>query len=170
MTKGNVIARRAVFLDFDQTISTTHVWKLLGGRNDPSLLKNVTDDRLWGGKDREARLRSLWKSMEDKGVDVHVISHNWREIVASALKRGDFGETRSICGRETVRKKGVAVASILNHYNIESKNACFVDDDATNIHDVSHTCPGIVAIPSPTSGLQDEQIDYILQWAESPKK
>eukprot|EP01060_Flectonema_neradi_P006539 TRINITY_DN1442_c2_g1_i1.p1 TRINITY_DN1442_c2_g1~~TRINITY_DN1442_c2_g1_i1.p1 ORF type:complete len:184 (+),score=33.37 TRINITY_DN1442_c2_g1_i1:50-553(+) len=163
------MVRRAVFLDFDQTISTTHVWKLLGGKKDPSLLRNVSDDRLWGGKDRENSLRKLWKSMEDQGVDVHVISHNWRDIVESALKRADFGSTLSICGRETVRKKGVAVASILDRYNIESKNACFVDDDATNIYDVSHTCPGINAIPSPTSGLQEEQINHLLEWVSNPK-
>ena len=157
--------RKVVLLDFDQTLAATHVWRLLEGRKDPSLLEGVTDDRIWGSEERLRLVRRWWTDLADIGVDVHVVSHNWKPVIEAALSRAGL-PTSSVHGRETVLQKGASVSRILAKSSTRATAACFVDDDPANIRDVRATCPGITTLLCPPQGLQECHTEALLQWCK----
>eukprot|EP01063_Lacrimia_lanifica_P018655 TRINITY_DN25564_c0_g1_i1.p2 TRINITY_DN25564_c0_g1~~TRINITY_DN25564_c0_g1_i1.p2 ORF type:complete len:192 (+),score=71.21 TRINITY_DN25564_c0_g1_i1:78-653(+) len=159
-------AQRVVIFDFDQTIATTHVWQLLRGKKDPKLLGAVADCTLWGSDARLRDLQAMWGVLRRQNVGIHVVSHNWAPIVEAALRRGELLPD-SVHGRETVKRKGPAVQQLLAALNVGAAQACFVDDDPSNVKDVSVSNPGIATILSPPTGLQTEHIQRLSGWASA---
>eukprot|EP01061_Rhynchopus_euleeides_P039050 TRINITY_DN66987_c0_g1_i1.p1 TRINITY_DN66987_c0_g1~~TRINITY_DN66987_c0_g1_i1.p1 ORF type:complete len:170 (+),score=21.52 TRINITY_DN66987_c0_g1_i1:136-645(+) len=160
--------RKVLLLDFDQTVAATHVWKLLNGKKDPTLLEGIEDERLWGSQARLRLIQRWWADMRDAGVDVHIVSHNWAPIVEAALQRASL-PAASISGRETVRQKGVAVTRILARTRTPPSHACFADDDPANILNVSQACPGISTLLCPVQGLQQPEIDTLMRWCHEQR-
>lgn len=155
----------AVF-DFDQTLTTRHV----GVFEDLSQAR----DRSFGGSQRVQMLCSMMSQLKGYGAAVVVVTRNSRHVVQQALERVGLLQYITdgiILGFEDyddeVPKSCAVRDSVLAMVGVSESNVLFIDDDPANISDMQEKCPRAALLQCPRQGLQRDECDKIVAWAES---
>ena len=130
---------RLVIYDFDQTITTGHLYRELHGGRLKSLAK-LSDDKLislFGGKERISYLDDHFKSLCAAQIEIGILSFGWSDVIERALERMELGryfEGKLIIGRdsdELVRfnkDKGRTIAHLMKRRKLEHRQVsvlCF---------------------------------------------
>ena len=100
---------KLVIYDFDQTITSDHLYyKLDGGQSDA--LNKMSDDKLlqiFGGQERKQRLDQHFERIS-KNCELAIISFGWVNVIKGALKRMNlhkYFENSIIIGKESEELK-----------------------------------------------------------------
>ena len=86
-SKGGSV--RLVIYDFDQTITTKHLYRELHGGRLKSLAK-LSDDKLvslYGGQQRISFLNDHFNTLCVAQIEIGIVSFGWSEVIARALER-----------------------------------------------------------------------------------
>ena len=153
---------RQVIYDFDETISSQHVFTELrhfegsGDRIsmheqvavlDKCSLKRVQE--MFGGSNRLRALQEHWESLKSHGIDIAIISSfSYREVIVMALDKVglmQYFSADKILGQESsfqpepgVSPNSVKTTLIERHFNqFPAEQRLFIDDDRRNMNDVS---------------------------------
>jgi len=158
-------------LDFDRTLSVKHV-----------CIFDIEDatTRAFGGVSRVETLQRTLQHVRSCGVLVTVVTRNARHIIQKALGRRpgvglmDYVADGMVFGFEDypdeMPKSQVITEHILQPRQLSAADLLFVDDDAQNVEDVLHACPGAQVIRSPRDGIGVNECDTICQWANRMAK
>eukprot|EP00756_Hemistasia_phaeocysticola_P008741 Hpha_TRINITY_DN14713_c0_g3::TRINITY_DN14713_c0_g3_i1::g.103084::m.103084 len=128
-------------LDFDLTISSTHVWYTLGrsgtGRIEAARVPELSTELLYGREDRRDLLGALFTDLRAAGVLMLVLTNNYQAVVESCLRRTDYlRHFTAVIGRERPGTKGQIVVDLRSQNRRCTGPWVFVDDDVHNVRSV----------------------------------
>lgn len=164
--RGEAQCEGAVVFDFDQTLTTRHVH--------PFEDVQTAVDRVFGGADRVAMLRTMLEQVRACGMAVAIITRGSRHIAKKFL--GAVGLLQYVTwglvfGNEdyddSAPKSSVLAKHVLPVLRVPPENVLFIDDDASNIDDVHHRIPGCQFIMPARSGLGEQDCMQIVIWADT---
>lgn len=157
---------KLVVYDFDQTLSSVHLYHELQGKRSPALAK-MSDERLlevFGGAKRLARLKQHLSLLSTK-CELAIISFGWVDVIKGALERMSldaFFESSVIIGcdseelSEAKGNKATCIKRMKKARSLSAKQVIFVDDDQANIAK-AHSCCVTVAV-QPRCGMSFEHM------------
>eukprot|EP00485_Elphidium_margaritaceum_P007573 CAMPEP_0202692060 /NCGR_PEP_ID=MMETSP1385-20130828/6547_1 /ASSEMBLY_ACC=CAM_ASM_000861 /TAXON_ID=933848 /ORGANISM="Elphidium margaritaceum" /LENGTH=206 /DNA_ID=CAMNT_0049347533 /DNA_START=38 /DNA_END=658 /DNA_ORIENTATION=- len=170
---------KLVIYDFDQTITTIHLYHELNyaGTDQLKSLKKMKDKRLieiFGGKDRIKALNGHFSTLMSNGVDIGIISYGYVDVIKQALTRMDlfkYFDGAPIIGTDSAELDdvfGSKAQCIVNQFQKESPNytpkqIAFVDDDSTNISEAKEFCQTVLI--QPRKGMNNDHMATIEQLA-----
>jgi len=133
---------RIVFYDFDQTLSTIHVFHKTDGAIDVSEKNDQFFIDAFGGEERIARLKKHFERLTQAGVKCSIVSYGYTAVIKESLTRigliGHFNED-AIFGRDSEAlnrfngNKHKVISEEMRAGNISYEEAIFVDDSKKNI-------------------------------------
>lgn len=140
-----------VIYDFDQTITSLHLYrKLRGGKN--AALSKFPDHKLievFGGEQRIQSLHRHFQYLRSHHIELYIVSFGWSEVIESALHRVEmdvYFKSTAILGRDSKelithnRAKGEVVQSLMQQKKLKYQQVLFVDDDSRNIQQTHTVC------------------------------
>eukprot|EP01084_Bolivina_argentea_P208513 355469_1 len=176
---------KLVIYDFDQTITSIHLYHELNYGNDDqeTQLAKMSDSKLlqvFGGKQRLERLSQHFSYLKTKNVEIGIISFGYVNVIRKALQRmnlfdlyfkqsvifgcdsielNDADGSKAECIENTFKK------SKTRETNLSENEIIFVDDDQYNIKEAkdSKTCKTVTV--NPRKGMSDghmKQIESII--------
>ena len=143
-----------VIYDFDETITSQHIWhelrRISGGgvswQEQVASLNNCSTDyviEMFGGPERVTVLQQHLRHLSSNGIDLGIISFGHRHVIIAALLRVqlkqyfDSGNIfgRGVVGRQpTVKSKRKLISQRFT--NTAKEHRLFVDNDQPNMDDV----------------------------------
>jgi len=165
-TKANV---KLVVYDFDLTISSQHLYNILGGGRLDELSK-LSDDELsviFGGKDRITRLNTHLSRVVSI-AHIAVLSHGYTDVIRKALDRMQLFhhfKDAQIIGSDSQELESVhfnkakVIQNMRKQFNLSSNQVLFVDDDSQNIRNAAGTCQTLEV--TLRKGMNDEHMEKI---------
>jgi len=148
-SKGGSV--RLVIYDFDQTITTKHLYRELHGGRLKSLAK-LSDDKLvslYGGQQRITLLNDHFNTLCAAQIEVGIVSFGWSEVIARALERvhlGQYFKENVIIGRDSKelvrfnKHKGKVIELLMKRRKLEYDQVLFVEDSLSNIAQSESIC------------------------------
>jgi len=160
---------KLVVYDFDQTLSSVHLYHELQGKRAAQLAK-ISDERLleiFGGAKRLARLTEHLQRVSVKS-ELAIVSFGWVDVIKAALERmklSNYFEHSVIIGNdsdelsEAKGNKATVIKRMRKERKLKSSQVIFVDDDMANISK-AHSCCVTVAI-QPRCGMSFDHMTDI---------
>eukprot|EP01084_Bolivina_argentea_P033879 62649_1 len=172
---------KLVIYDFDQTITTIHLYhelnKMSDNSNQETTLTKMSDNRLidiFGGNKRLKRLNEHFNILKSCNVGIAVISFGYVNVIKEALRRMKLYDlyfaSSEIIGCDSVElddADGSKATCIENMFkknkqnNLNSNQIIFVDDDQYNIQEAKElkTCKTILI--HPRQGMNNNHMKQI---------
>jgi len=160
---------KLVIYDFDQTITSLHLYNELKHRQEEEL-KKMSDDRLleiFGGSDRIQRLREHFKRVTTE-CEVAIISFGWVNVIVDSLKRMklyQYFEGAHIIGRDSEELKTASaekkecLCRMKKERKLKSDQIIFIDDSNHNISKTQSYCRAILV--DPAEGMSEDHMKEI---------
>lgn len=148
---------KLVVYDFDQTLSSVHLYHELQGKQEAALTK-LSDERLleiFGGTKRLERLSAHLSRVSEK-CELAIISFGYVGVIKAALTRMSlfkFFSDSEIIGcdsdelSEAKGNKATCIKRMRKKRKITSKQVIFVDDDMSNIVKAKSCCVTVAIQP-----------------------
>lgn len=166
--------KKGVFFDFDQTITTAVKlprFQRHAVADRPDIFASMTAEEVvsnFGGRQRIARLASLFGTLVDAGAELFIVSIGLRDSCIlphlRAVGLADFFDTDNVFGQdsEALRSralcKGRLVAALMAERGWEADEALFIDDSARHIETTAGVCE---VLKVAGRGLSDAELEAI---------
>jgi len=166
--------KKGVFFDFDQTLTTAIKlprFQRHAVADRPDIFANMTAEEVvsnFGGRQRIARLASLFSTLEDAGAELFIVSIGLRDSCIlphlRAVGLADFFDADNVFGQdsEALRSralcKGRLVAALMAERGWEPDEALFIDDSARHIEATAGVCE---VLKVAGRGLSDAELEAI---------
>jgi len=148
---------KLVVYDFDQTLSSVHLYHELQGKQEAALTK-LSDERLleiFGGAKRLERLSAHLSRVSEK-CELAIISFGYVGVIKTALTRMSlfkfFADSEIIgCDSDELSEakgnKATCIKRMRKKRKLSSKQVIFVDDDMSNIVKAKSCCVTVAIQP-----------------------
>jgi len=177
--------KKGVFFDFDQTITTAIKlprFQRHAVADRPDIFSNMTAEEVvsnFGGRQRIARLASLFQTLEDAGAELFIVSIGLRDSCIlphlRAVGLADFFDADNVFGQdsEALRSralcKGRLVAALMAERGWQPNEALFIDDSARHIEATAGVCEVLKVAGRGLSDAELEAISVISQDSDVAK-
>ena len=174
---------KALFLDFDSTISTptflerANMWCVA---DNLQLFQSMTESEIvanLGGPKRIATLQDLLSALETAGVKLHIISIGMKAAIVPHLRAVGllrFFADERIWGQDCRELKAVGfvkgrlISQVMQANGWAVGDALFVDDSKEHIDKASPICRTLLVDKSVNGGMSTQEFEAIRQSAGLP--
>ena len=131
-----------VIYDFDQTIPSSHIFEATGGAAEVEGFEDVFFEDAFGGENRILQLWAHFNRLNQRGVELLILSNGWSAVIKESLDRvglSEFFANENIFGNDSelmAQNCGVkqhAILELMRDRNLQFEQVLFVDDDWMNI-------------------------------------
>jgi len=161
---------KLIIYDFDQTISSKHLYHILQGGQLDELSKLNDNDliEIFGGTKRIERLNKHFSVLNDNNIEVGIMSFGFCSVIKKALQRMKLyhyfkNSTIIGCDSEELKEnnfnKGKTVEQLKLKKNLKKPQVIFVDDDPSNVAKAKAYCSALLV--TPRDGMSFKLMDDI---------